>query len=355
MALLPALAPIAGELLGKLIGGKRRRRGRGLPVMGKWPILQRPAMYRKGGSTGRARRGGHMIHELPFDKLKALAKLTGTTFHNVRSPTPGEWQFASPLPSMEFLRQYAPGALKMVGLGRRRVTRARGGMNPVRRRPTAAEKALGGLLYPAGGLLAPAGGSTGRRRRVAMQGHRGKGFLADLASGLPFVGTALGNLARSKGLGARMRGRRRGGNLVSHSALMRMADNAGPDVFDRVMDLLHQKGFQPMADGSRRRVRTVRGGRRRAHRGKGFLADLASGIPFFGKALSGLAEKRGLGMRHRVPAHVRMTRHGPVHVRGHMAAGARRRPASHHGKGFLDFLSGGARMRGRRDARGRFM
>jgi hypothetical protein len=88
-----------------------------------------------------------------------------------------------------------------------------GGMNPIRRLPTAYEKrklaaALGGLLAPAGGLLRPAGGRGLAQGRRPARKAAGRGPISNILGNLPLVGGLLSGILGPMGaigLGARRR------------------------------------------------------------------------------------------------------------------------------------------------------
>lgn len=55
--------------------------------------------------------------------------------------------------------------------------------------------------------------------------------------------------------------------------------------------------------------------RRKLHRGKGFLADIANIVPFFGPMLSGMAQKAGLGIESK--HHKLLKKYLKLHALGH--------------------------------------
>ncbi len=321
MAELLALAPLAAQVIPALLplvmelfkGGKRPRRavrggrrpamarkGRGYAVMNKWPLLSRPSAYKKGGRAP-ARRGGYARRPAMARKGRGYAVMN-------------KWPLLS-----------RPAAYRKGG----RAPRRRGG-------DAAALKALmstpgrsrdiASMLYDAGALFEDAHGDNlannkenpmvaatykrwmdrsmalskaldlpdantfdenpyfttgdgrprhraGGRRSKRAPAKKGRGFLSDLLSGLPGGAKIFGRMLARKGMGAP-----RGGRMPARQ---------------RVAPHIRRTGRGPVM---------VKGHMKR-RRGAGFLADLASAIPFVGPAISGLLEKKGMGRApRRMPA-----------------------------------------------------
>jgi hypothetical protein len=344
---------------GHLAAGARRRTGRGLAVMGKWPLLSRPHRYRMGGASHRVAPHVRMTHRGPVHVRGHLA--AGARRRTGRGgPAPA---LMSGMQGMRGTLVAAPGMLPLGMRALRSDTAKHVYLTRPVGHPLNWPKNAGFVDINAGPGYASMRAGEGRRRRMAGATHRvpahvrmtRNGPVAAIAAGARRRGgmNPIRRLATHRelgyiGSGARRRGRGVGSKLLSMipiigpltKSIMGMVDG-NDDRFNglgarRRRAPVRRGGFYAPAGGARRRRAPARkpamggfyapagGSRRRVavapHRGRGMFGNILGNLPLVGGLLGGLGSMIGLGARRR--GGVRRARRAPAKVPAAAIAGA---------------------------------